>query len=81
MEKLETSVSSDFEDGLQAKEEEDWLNVNVAMKPSLLKFIEEALEDKPFSSRSRLIRRWIREKAEAEIEASNDFKGSDEYEE
>ncbi|WP_414837404.1 hypothetical protein ACK3SF_03975 [Candidatus Nanosalina sp. VS9-1] len=72
MEKLKRSVSSDFEEGLHGKDEEDWLNVNISMKPPLLNLIDEALEEQPFSSRSRLIRRWIRQKAKAEMAEDGD---------
>lgn len=77
MEKLERSVSSSFEEGLHQEEEENWLNVNVSMKASLLEVIEEALEKRPFSSRSRLIRQWIREKAKDEIDASDEVQEGD----
>lgn len=64
IEKLRRPVYRKFEDGLKQPSEDAWENVNIAMKTSLLKRLDNLVESDLTSaqSRSKLVREIIREK-------------------
>jgi hypothetical protein len=70
VEKLRKPVYRSFQDGLTVEDEEVWENANIAMKTSLLKRLDRAVESDrtPFQSRSKLVRSIVREKLQ-EMEA------------
>lgn len=68
MERLRSSTYNTIQQELESSEEEQWANVNISMKPSLVKVIDTYLEEEypAHISRSKFVRVAALEKIEAE---------------
>lgn len=65
MYKLQGSSYKSYKECLREEKDNDrWQNVNISMKSQLVDDIDSTIKtmDIPYNSRSRLLRKWIREK-------------------